>query len=405
MLKKGIFLVVALAIVFSLSACDPSPQETTPTPVPTPAQSPTPKTTPTPAPALTPEPTPTPTPAPVPTPVPIPTPAPKPVEVELKYDDGIADGSGSAGGYIFRVKFTPLTTGYKINKIKVFTKLQGSGYEGQKVEVKILNSDLISLFDQQKPAVEFSLQPSWVTIDTPGIVVNSDFYVYLYPNSKKEGGVYIAYDSSTINQHSEYLTASGEVTTWPFSNPREKTNWMIRVMGTPAEEGTPVTSPPTSPTQTIEVSAEFQETISSLDSPQKLSQWMIENIKSESYYEREKESGTRYTPTPQETFETRSGNCRVFAVFACYILQYHGYEAEILSIKVESDESMNHVVCVYRSDGSLYVINNGRMEGPYQNYEDIASAHHEGWSSYEIHYSWDKYQKMGPPDKVVDREQ
>ena len=176
---------------------------------------------------------------------------------------------------------------------------------------------------------------------------------------------------------------------------------MIRVVGTPAEEGTPVTP---SASKTMEGSAEFQETVSSLDNPEKLSQWMIENIKGESWYEREKESGTSYTPSPDETFETRSGNCRVFAVFACYILQYHGYEAEILGIKVESNESMNHVVCVYRSGDSFYVINNGRMEGPYQNYEDIASAHHEGWSSYEIHYSWESYQQLKRPDVTIYRE-
>lgn len=177
---------------------------------------------------------------------------------------------------------------------------------------------------------------------------------------------------------------------------------MVRVVGMPTDE---VVSVPSLSFQEVEGTEEFRETVSSLDNPEKLSQWMIDNIKGESYYEREKEGGARYTPSPDETFETRSGNCRVFATFACYILQYHSYEAEILSIKVESDESMNHVVCVYRSDGSLYVINNGRIEGPYQNYEDIAFAHHEGWSSYEIHYSWDKYQKMGPPDRVVDREQ
>jgi len=241
-----------------------------------------------------------------------------------------------------------------------------------------------------------------VTTEVPDITVNDDFHIVFYPYSTREAGVYLHFDSSQVNKHSETAEPGGRIADWTWSPPKEKTNWMIRVVGMPSNEA--VSVPPLS-FQEIEGTAEFQAAVSSLDTPEKLSQWMIENLTGESYYEQEKESGTRYTSPPDEIFETRNGNCRVFAVFACYILQYHGYEAEILSIKVASDESMNHVVCVYRSDDSLYVINNGRMEGPYQNYEDIASVHHEGWSSYEIYYSWDKYQKMGPPDKVIDREQ
>jgi len=288
--------------------------------------------------------------------------------------------------------------------VKIYSSLQGTGYEDQKPNVEIWDKDFALLHSWQEPATGFNKDPGWVTVDIPDITVDNDFYVVFYTSSKREGGVYIHFDSSTLNKYSETVDPDGTITDWVWQQPKDKTNWMIRVMGTPAEEGTPVTSPLTSPTQTMEISAEFQETISALDSPQKLSQWMIENIKGESYYEREKESGTLYTPNPQETFEARSGNCRVFAAFACYILQYHGYEAEILGIKVESDESMNHAVCVYRSDGSLYAINSGRMEGPYQNYEDISSAHHEGWSSYEIHYSWENYQQLKRPDEIVYRE-
>ncbi|MBA7577301.1 hypothetical protein ES708_19148 [subsurface metagenome] len=149
----------------------------------------------------------------------------------------------------------------------------------------------------------------------------------------------------------------------------------------------------------------LQETVSSLDNPGKLSQWMIANITTISRYEQYKETGINYRAPPDETFETREGCCADKAIFACYVLQFHDYQAEILSIKVESDESKNHGVCVYHSDDSLYSINNGIMMGPYRTYEDIASDHHESWSEYSINYSWDKYQKMGPPDKVVDRKQ
>ena len=324
-------------------------------------------------------------------------------EIELQYDayyDNPDVGCCSSGLYGFLVHFSPPTTPFLVNEVKLFASLRGSEYENQTTWFEIRDHNLKVIYSWDKPATTFSPKPGWVIIETPGIAVNNDFYVVFYPFSKREGGVYLHYDLSQTNNHSETVEYGGKITDWIWNPPKEKTNWLIRVIGEPTDE---IVSVPSLPFQEIEGTAEFQETVSSLDNPEKLSQWMIENIRGESYYEREKESGVRYTPPPDETFETRSGNCRVFAVFACYILQYHSYEAEILSIKVESDESMNHVVCVYRSDGSLYVINNGRMEGPYQNYEDIASAHHEGWSSYEIHYSWDKYQKMGPPDKVFHR--
>ncbi len=61
MLKKVVFLAVALTVAFSLSACGPSPEDVTPTPAPSPAPATTP--TPTPAPAETPTPEPSPKPA------------------------------------------------------------------------------------------------------------------------------------------------------------------------------------------------------------------------------------------------------------------------------------------------------------------------------------------------------
>ena len=391
-----------VAILLVLGACAPAP-----TPAPAPA--------PTPVPELTPAPTPVSPPAPTPQLAPEPTPAPAPTstaeltpeliseEVELKHDDGTGEGTCSAGSHLgFLVQFTSPATSFVIDKVKVFASLKGDGYENQTTWFEIWNKNGDVLHYWQEPATKFSTEPGWVTTEVPDIIVNNDFNIVFYPYSTREAGVYLHFDSSQVNNHSETAEPGGRIADWTWSPPKEKTNWMIRVVGMPSNE---VASAPSLSFQEIEGTAEFRETVSSLDNPEKLSQWMIENIKGESYYEREKESGVSYTPPPDETFETRSGNCRVFAVFACYVLQYHGYDAEVLSIKVASDESMNHAVCVYRSDDSLYVINSGRMEGPYQNYEDISSAYHEGWSSYEIHYSWDKYQKMGPPDKVIDRKQ
>ncbi|MFC1903381.1 transglutaminase-like domain-containing protein [Chloroflexota bacterium] len=406
MYRTQILGILLVTILLFLGACTPTQAPApAPTPTPVPAPAPTPAPTPAPVPTPTPTPAPSPTITPPTTPTPITSPPPTLVETELKYDDGADEGTCSTGSHLgFLVQFTSPATSFVIDKVKVFASLKGDDYENQTTWFEIWDKNNSVLHKWQVPAIKFSAKPAWTTTEVPDIIVDEDFSIVFYPCSTKEAGVYLHFDSSQANKYSETAEPGGRIADWIWNFPKEKTNWMIRVEGLPSTEVAPAPSPQkTEIFQEIEGTAEFRETVSSLDNPEKLSQWMLENIKGESYYEREKESGISYTPSPDETFETRSGNCRVFAVFACYILQYHEYEAELLGIKVESDESMNHVVCVYRSDGSLYVINSGRMEGPYRNYEDIAAAHHEDWSSYEINYSWDKYQKMDPPDKVVHR--
>jgi len=123
--------------------------------------------------------------------------------------------------------------------------------------------------------------------------------------------------------------------------------------------------------------ASFQETISSLDTPEKLSDWMLKNIEYESHYEIWVETGVQYIASPEEIFESKCGDCADFAVFACAVLEYHGYETEILGIEVASDPSKGHAVCVYQSSSLLYIISVDRIEGPYQTYQDIAFAYHK----------------------------
>jgi len=326
--------------------------------------------------------------------------------VELKYDDGTSEGFqaiGSAAGTGYLVHFSPPATPFTIIKVKIYGNLYGTGYEKLTFGVEIWDKEQKTVHSVSYPHTKFTLTREWVELEVPKVVVGDSFYVHVFTHSPREGGISIGYDSSIKNEHSE-MTKNWKIEWWT-KTPKETINWMIRVVGTPAEEGTPVTSPSTfPPPQTIEVSAEFRETLSLLDSPQKLSRWMMDNIKYESGYELWKETGVQYIAAPDETFENRVGSCAEFAVFACYVLEYHGLEAEILRITVESDPSKGHAVCVYQSSGSLYTINVGRIEGPFETYEDIAFDHHKDWSRYKIYYSWGDYQKQGYPDEVVYRE-
>lgn len=151
------------------------------------------------------------------------------------------------------------------------------------------------------------------------------------------------------------------------------------------------------------IPASYQETISSLDTPEKLSDWMLKNIKYESDYEIWLETGVHYIASPEEIFASKCGCCADFAVFACAILEYHGYKAEILGIEVWSDLSRGHAVCVYHSSSLLYIINVGWIEGSYQTYQEIAFDYNKNWSKYRLYYSWETYQKLGYPDVVVYR--
>ncbi|MBU4349405.1 transglutaminase-like domain-containing protein [bacterium] len=151
--------------------------------------------------------------------------------------------------------------------------------------------------------------------------------------------------------------------------------------------------------EATEPTANFQETISSLDTPEKLSDWMLKNIKYESHY-----GLSVGRLSPEEIFESKCGCCAEFAIFACAVLEYHGYETEIFTISVASDPSKGHAVCAYHSSSLLNIINVGRIEGPYQTYQDIAFDLNKDWSEYHLYYSWSTYQELGYPDEFVYRE-
>ena len=335
-------------------------------------------------------------------------------EIELKYDDGVGTGGSSGhstqggipGGY--SVHFSPPTVPFTIVEVKVFARVSGTGYQPDKPSVEIWDKDFNVLYSCKMPATEFSPELDWVTIDIPNITADGDFRVVLFTNppSPKRSGVTISYDVSG-NKGSEVAKPGGKITEW-FQHwelrghmLEARVNWMIRVVGLCSGDVIPVSPPPPERTVTM---VEFQENISSLDTPEKLSEWMIDNIEYESHYETWKETGVNYRASPEEILESKVGCCAEFAIFACSVLEHHGYEAEILTIAVESDPSKGHGLCVCHSSGSLYTISVGRIEGPYQTYEDIAFDHHKDWSKYSIYYSWGVYQKLGYPGEVVYRE-
>jgi len=167
-------------------------------------------------------------------------------ELELKYDDGTTDWSQAIGGpgrgHI--VQFSPPSTPFTITKVKIFGKLYGTGYENLTFDVQIWDSEQKEIHSASYPHTEFSLEPTWVEIDTPDVTVSGDFYIHVVTNSPREGGISIHSDSSVVNEHSE-VTHNWEIVDWYLSSPKEEANWMIRVKGTAVLPAT--TAPETTP--------------------------------------------------------------------------------------------------------------------------------------------------------------
>jgi len=152
--------------------------------------------------------------------------------IELKYDDGTSDESWAIGG-IGRghvVHFSPPVTPFAINEVKIYGSLYGTRYGKLKFQVEVWDEDFNILYSCLEPHTKFSPEPSWVGIATPDIVVDGDFYIFVCTSSPSEGGINIHYDSSVINMHSE-VTEVRHLADWYLETPREKVNWMIRVVG------------------------------------------------------------------------------------------------------------------------------------------------------------------------------
>ncbi len=103
---------------------------------------------------------------------------------------------------------------------------------------------------------------------------------------------------------------------------------------------------------------EFNEIVKSLDTPQKLSDFM------KKYFSIEERGGCN-AYEPRQFFELRRGDCKDYSAFSSLVLMRHGYNAQMLCFDLYSSEGVKsggHVVTVFKEDGSwkymsLYHIN------------------------------------------------
>jgi hypothetical protein len=105
------------------------------------------------------------------------------------------------------------------------------------VEIWAMNGSV--LYSAPQPFNAFRTIATWVDIDIKDTKVSDPFLVVVYTGSTAERGIYIAYDNSTINKFSEIVLNKRILTDWNEINwakgmvipTKERTNWMIRVVG------------------------------------------------------------------------------------------------------------------------------------------------------------------------------
>ena len=156
--------------------------------------------------------------------------------IELKYDDGTSDGSRTVGGLSgYVVYFSPPIVPFTIQEVRILAELRGTGYKDTRPQLEIWDKDFNVLYYRQEPYTSFSAMPRWIPIAIPELTVNNDFYIVFNTNSRPEGGVFIHYDSSLMNEHSTMRNG------WNEEIPKYKTNWMIRVVGNTITDTTKIT--------------------------------------------------------------------------------------------------------------------------------------------------------------------
>ncbi|MBA7552545.1 hypothetical protein ES705_45113 [subsurface metagenome] len=83
---------------------------------------------------------------------------------------------------------------------------------------------------------------------------------------------------------------------------------------------------------------EFMDMVEELNTPQKVSDYMMENF--------EYELHNLWTPTPYFLWKRGKGDCNDFATFGVFIAHYHGYETYQIIISY-IDASTKHMIAVY----------------------------------------------------------
>ena len=107
---------------------------------------------------------------------------------------------------------------------------------------------------------------------------------------------------------------------------------------------------------------EFLAVVESLDTPEKICDYMKENFTYKIHY--------LYAPDPYTLWKLKEGDCNDFSTFAVFIANWHGYEAYQIRISFK-DTSMAHYLGVFVEDGYNYSSNKNYHSISADTFEEI----------------------------------
>lgn len=159
--------------------------------------------------------------------------------VELAHDQGKLSAFLHQTNLGHAVRFSPPQIPWSIQTVRIYGRYFGN-IEKQSFSVEIWAANGTTLSSRTFPYDVFKNVFTWTDIETSA-VVTGDFQVVVFTGSSSSGAIYVGYDSSQVNQYSDFVTAShATFTNWPVKRSdgtttvrREEVNWMIRVVGGP----------------------------------------------------------------------------------------------------------------------------------------------------------------------------
>lgn len=123
---------------------------------------------------------------------------------------------------------------------------------------------------------------------------------------------------------------------------------------------------------------DFNEVVTILDTPKKISKYMEDHF---TYYS--DPEGEDVWQKARETFYKKGGDCEDYAIFALYCLRMNGWSYDAFDVLTNNSAAVvgiiwygineGHAVLVYVEDGEYYVVHNGLIpsEGPFPDLESL----------------------------------
>lgn len=140
----------------------------------------------------------------------------------------------------------------------------------------------------------------------------------------------------------------------------------------------------------------FEKVIAGLNTPEKIANWIKENIKYVSKY------GINEFNDPEKTFEIKEGNCAEMAKLTFYILKIHNYNPYLMVIQLSSNDPKNHVICTFTSqDKKINKIDNGRLSTGFISYKEIAAKHDQNWWRYLLYDDFKDFDNNKNPKEEI----